>query len=155
VTLTNHVVHSVRFHWAQLFLVTFFWLWKWVFASLRLLFFHPARRLYYHTGDCFSFVTVTKHDSSVQIGGLCSFPKNPFPESLRYAWKIIFTMCFMNIITQYFHAQHWCFQCAHSFLGSYHGHRIHFSRKHCVHVIKHCHMCDLSSGSGYNFPSFW
>ncbi len=26
VTLTNHVVHSVRFHWAQLFLVTFFWL---------------------------------------------------------------------------------------------------------------------------------
>ena len=26
VTLTNHVVHSESFHWAQLFLVTFFWL---------------------------------------------------------------------------------------------------------------------------------
>ena len=63
-------------------------------------------------------------------------------------------MCFVIFVTQCFPLQHECFHCAHIFLRSYSILRIDFFGKHCVHVIKHCHMYDLSLCSGNHFPSF-
>ena len=63
-------------------------------------------------------------------------------------------MCFVIFVTQCFPLQHECFHCAHIFLRSYSVLRIDFFGKHCVHVIKHCHMYDLSLCSGNHFPSF-
>ena len=99
-------------------------------------------------------MTVQKHHWSDHIGGLRNFPQKLFPETLPYARKVIFTMCFVIFVTQCFPLQHECFHCAHIFLRSYSVLRIDFFGKHCVHVIKHCHMYDLSLCSGNHFPSF-
>ena len=82
------------------------------------------------------------------------FHKSPFPETLPYARKVIFTMCFVSFVTQCFPLQQSCFHCPHIFLRSASVLRIDFFGKHCVHVIKHCHMYDLSLCGGNHFPSF-
>ena len=81
------------------------------------------------------------------------FHKSPFPETLPYARKVIFTMCFVIFVTQCFPLQQSCFHCPHIFLRSYSVLRIDFFGKYCVHVIKHCHMYDLSLMGGNHFPS--
>ncbi len=83
-TLTNLVAHSGIIHWAQLFLVTVFWLWTVLFAGIRHSFFHTGRRLYKHHSDCFSCVTSRKSVRTVETGGLRSFPKRTFFETFTH-----------------------------------------------------------------------
>ncbi len=154
-TFTNRVVHSRCFHWAQLFLVTFLLLWRWLLGSHRRCFFHTARRICDHHCDCFSFVTVIKPDRTVEIGRFRSFPKRPFSETFKNAWKVLFTMSSVEFKTPCFPWRHDYFACEHAFLRKYHVHTIHFFRKHCEHVIKYCHMHELSSCCGFNLEFFF
>ena len=130
-TLTNLVAHSGIFHWAQLFLVTVFWLWTVLFAGSRHCFFHTGRRLYKHHCDCFSCVTGRKSVRTVETGGLRSFRKRTYFETFTHAWKLLLTMCFVKFKTSAFSCQHDLFACEHAFLRSDRVHPKSFFLKHC------------------------